>query len=272
MPQMARSILVAVLPAIVILLAIQGLHILAKQDAANAERARYEDVADRATEVLVDRTSLIFGNLRNVATVVHHANKSGVSSTRACHDFINDTDMFSEFPSLRAIAVMEDIAKADLPSRAAAYDNDAGRAALGYGPLKVVMGSDGPRHGLITMLSPLTPQTQSEIGVDIFSRPRHETFTSAIDEGRYKVTEPFDFVIELPGAALFFPFKIRGSDNASNAVGETPVIFITAYPEMLLTGERPEPVFLIPKPYQAKKVISAVSQAIFFATTDAIEV
>ena len=122
------------------------------------------------------------------------------------------------------------------------------------------------------MLSPLTPQTQSEIGVDIFSRPRHETFTSAIAEGRYKVTEPFDFVIELPGAALFFPFKIRGSDNASNAVGETPVIFITAYPEMLLTGERPEPVFLIPKPYQAKKVISAVSQAMFFATTDAIEV
>ncbi len=53
-------------------------------------------------------------------------------------------------------------------------------------------------------------------------------------------------------------------------VGETPVIFITAYPELLLTGERPEPAFVIPKPYQAHKVISAVSQAMFFATTDAI--
>ena len=86
------------------------------------------------------------------------------------------------------------------------------------------------------------------------------------------MTEPFDFVIELPGAALFFPFKMRGSNNASNAVGETPVIFIAAYPEMLLTGERPAPAFLISKPYQAKKVILAVSQAMFFATTDAIEV
>ena len=44
-----------------------------------------------------------------------------------------------------------------------------------------------------------------------------------------------------------------------------PVIFITAYPELLLTGERPEPVFLIPKPYQSIKIVSAVSQAMFFA-------
>ena len=30
----------------------------------------------------------------------------------------------------------------------------------------------------------------------------------------------------------------------------TPVIFVTAYPERLLTGERPEPAFLITKPFQ----------------------
>jgi CheY-like chemotaxis protein len=32
--------------------------------------------------------------------------------------------------------------------------------------------------------------------------------------------------------------------------GDVPVIFITAYPERLLTGERPEPTFLITKPFE----------------------
>jgi DNA-directed RNA polymerase specialized sigma24 family protein len=47
--------------------------------------------------------------------------------------------------------------------------------------------------------------------------------------------------------------------------GEVPVIFITAFPERLLTGERPEPAFLITKPYAEEQVRSAVSQAMFFA-------
>jgi hypothetical protein len=45
---------------------------------------------------------------------------------------------------------------------------------------------------------------------------------------------------------------------------EVPVIFITAYPERYLTGERPEPTFLISKPYQASTVSALVSQALFF--------
>jgi CheY-like chemotaxis protein len=45
---------------------------------------------------------------------------------------------------------------------------------------------------------------------------------------------------------------------------EVPVIFITAYPERYLTGERPEPAFLISKPYQASTVSALVSQALFF--------
>lgn len=43
-----------------------------------------------------------------------------------------------------------------------------------------------------------------------------------------------------------------------------PVIFITAYPERLLTGERPEPAFLITKPFQPDSVRAAISQALFF--------
>ncbi len=47
---------------------------------------------------------------------------------------------------------------------------------------------------------------------------------------------------------------------------DVPVIFITAYPERLLTGERPEPVFLISKPFQTQTVKAIVSQALFFGT------
>jgi hypothetical protein len=42
------------------------------------------------------------------------------------------------------------------------------------------------------------------------------------------------------------------------------VIFITAYPERFLTGERPEPAFLIAKPFQPANVSAVISQALFF--------
>ncbi len=46
--------------------------------------------------------------------------------------------------------------------------------------------------------------------------------------------------------------------------GEAPVIFITAFPILLLTGKGPEPTFLIAKPFEADAVKAAVSQALFF--------
>jgi DNA-directed RNA polymerase specialized sigma24 family protein len=48
---------------------------------------------------------------------------------------------------------------------------------------------------------------------------------------------------------------------------DVPVIFITAFPDRLLTGERPEPTFLITKPYSPDMVRAAVSQALFFEST-----
>jgi CheY-like chemotaxis protein len=47
-------------------------------------------------------------------------------------------------------------------------------------------------------------------------------------------------------------------------VFEVPVVFITAYPERFLTGERPEPAFLISKPFQPAMVSAVASQALFF--------
>ncbi len=72
---------------------------------------------------------------------------------------------------------------------------------------------------------------------------------------------------------------IQLADNSSgiDAVNDlmttrpgTPVIFITAFPERLLTGEKQEPAFLISKPYKEDQIVSAVSQAMFFSSTEAL--
>ncbi len=46
--------------------------------------------------------------------------------------------------------------------------------------------------------------------------------------------------------------------------GTIPVIFITAFPERLLTGEKPEPTFLVTKPFNPDMVKALISQALFF--------
>lgn len=51
------------------------------------------------------------------------------------------------------------------------------------------------------------------------------------------------------------------------ALGSVPVIFITAYPERLLTGDRPEPTYLVTKPFQEATVRAAISQALFFGSS-----
>jgi CheY-like chemotaxis protein len=77
------------------------------------------------------------------------------------------------------------------------------------------------------------------------------------------------FEVEKPGLVLADIHLADGSSGV-DAVNEivqahsVPVVFITAYPERLLTGERPEPAFLITKPFQAETVKAIVSQALFF--------
>lgn len=46
------------------------------------------------------------------------------------------------------------------------------------------------------------------------------------------------------------------------AAMSVPVIFITAFPERLLTGERPEPTYLITKPFEPETVIATIGQAL----------
>ncbi|WP_432201169.1 response regulator [Erythrobacter sp. W53] len=51
------------------------------------------------------------------------------------------------------------------------------------------------------------------------------------------------------------------------AMMNVPVIFITAFPERLLTGDRREPTYLITKPFKERTVRAAVSQALFFQSS-----
>ncbi|MDZ3833593.1 MAG: response regulator [Sphingopyxis sp.] len=48
------------------------------------------------------------------------------------------------------------------------------------------------------------------------------------------------------------------------ALAPVPAIFITAFPERLLTGNRVEPTFLISKPFRENSVRAAISQSLMF--------
>lgn len=48
------------------------------------------------------------------------------------------------------------------------------------------------------------------------------------------------------------------------ALAPVPAIFITAFPERLLTGHRVEPTFLISKPFRENTVRAAISQSLLF--------
>jgi CheY-like chemotaxis protein/DNA-directed RNA polymerase specialized sigma24 family protein len=59
-----------------------------------------------------------------------------------------------------------------------------------------------------------------------------------------------------------------GLDAVADMLAQSPnlpVIFITAYPERLLTGDRPEPTYLLSKPFHEDAVRAAISQALFFS-------
>jgi DNA-directed RNA polymerase specialized sigma24 family protein len=74
-----------------------------------------------------------------------------------------------------------------------------------------------------------------------------------------------------PGLVLA-DIQLADGSSGLEAVNEilrsvtVPVVFITAYPERLLTGQKPEPAFLITKPFQPETVKAVISQALFFDT------
>ena len=74
-----------------------------------------------------------------------------------------------------------------------------------------------------------------------------------------------------PGLVLA-DIQLADGSSGLDAVNEilqsfdVPVIFVTAFPEQLLTGERPEPAFLVTKPFRLEALKAVIGQALFFAT------
>jgi DNA-directed RNA polymerase specialized sigma24 family protein len=96
-----------------------------------------------------------------------------------------------------------------------------------------------------------------ELGHDVINTARtHKEAVAAIRQHK-------------PGLVLADIHLADGSSGL-DAVNEiltsvnVPVIFVTAYPERLLTGDRPEPTFLITKPFRSETVKAIISQALFF--------
>jgi DNA-directed RNA polymerase specialized sigma24 family protein/CheY-like chemotaxis protein len=77
------------------------------------------------------------------------------------------------------------------------------------------------------------------------------------------------FRADPPGMVLA-DIQLADGSSGIDAVNEMltsssiPVIFITAFPEHLLTGERPEPTFVVTKPFNEDMVKALISQALFF--------
>lgn len=75
----------------------------------------------------------------------------------------------------------------------------------------------------------------------------------------------------LPGlilADIHLADKSSGLDAVNDILDHRPipVVFITAYPERLQHGTRPQPTLLISKPYRSETVKAAISQVLFFDT------
>ncbi len=96
----------------------------------------------------------------------------------------------------------------------------------------------------------------TELGHEVTGIAR--TFTEAIAKVKTRA----------PGLVLA-DIQLADGSSGLDAVNEilksidVPVIFITAYPERLLTGSKPEPAYLITKPFQPDAVKAAISQALF---------
>jgi CheY-like chemotaxis protein/DNA-directed RNA polymerase specialized sigma24 family protein len=86
-------------------------------------------------------------------------------------------------------------------------------------------------------------------------------------------SQALEMFAQHPAGLVLADIQLADGSSGIDAVedllkfGNLPVIFITAYPEKLLTGERPEPTYLVTKPFQESTVRTAISQALFFGSS-----
>lgn len=106
---------------------------------------------------------------------------------------------------------------------------------------------------------------------DLVSGLGHEVFATAATR-----TQAQEAVAQQTPGLVLADIQLADGSSGLDAVddilsiADVPVIFITAYPERLLTGDRPEPTYLITKPFQEGTVRSTIGQALFFNSSKPI--
>lgn len=98
---------------------------------------------------------------------------------------------------------------------------------------------------------------------DLVRRMGHDVIGSAARE-----SEALNLARAQRPELILADIQLKGGDNGIRAVqnilrsSSVPVIFITGFPERLLTGEQLEPVFLISKPFEPEVLKTAIGQAL----------
>lgn len=103
---------------------------------------------------------------------------------------------------------------------------------------------------------------------DLVKSLGHEIYGTAATR-----TQAGELMIEGTPGLVLADIQLADGSSGLDAVDDileitnVPVIFITAYPERLLTGDRPEPTYLVTKPFDERTVLAAISQALFFGSS-----
>lgn len=106
---------------------------------------------------------------------------------------------------------------------------------------------------------------------DLVTNLGHEVFATAATRSQAQ-----EAVADATPGLVLADIQLADGSSGLDAVDDilsivdVPVIFITAYPERLLTGDRPEPTYLVTKPFRESTVRTTISQALFFNSSKPI--
>lgn len=154
-------------------------------------------------------------------------------------------------------------------------------ALEGFTPSEAAQILDADAHQIERLIAEAQADIDAELATDVLIIEDEAIISadleSLVEELGHRVTgtatthnEAVDAIARHRPGLVLADIQLADGSSGIDAVKDilklidVPVIFITAFPERLLTGERPEPTFLITKPFQPETVKAAISQALFF--------
>ena len=197
-----RSALVAACLLVVILVG----RVLTSVEARDRYDAGLQNSAERAAEIVTKRVQAYQKVLRELEVVLTYAASTDASETEAFHTFVSGTDLFTEFPSLRSLALLELARTADLAALGEKLNGDPRRPRFGYGGFRPTELAQGPLHVIPTMIAPLNGRP-IEIGRDLIDLDPSGTLQRASDTGAPTVSPRFSVFAGMPLLTMLHPYR-----------------------------------------------------------------